>query len=295
MAKLIVNDIYKKYKSHQVLTGLSFDCEDEILFLAGRNGAGKTTFIRLALGMERLDKGVINYLSDGVSSKNKLRIGCVFDTPCLFMEMTGQQNINIFCTGFLQDKANLTRILDSLNIDNMFLKKKVRMYSFGQQHRLNVAIALIRKPQVLFLDEPTVGLDPVSWDLVRESILDNQRTQHGCVIITGQDYFEMGKLASKLLILDEGVAKYVGTPKDFLSKFPKEIVLVTKADKLPEELQKYISKIDKDDNGNYIYRLMTGHQTEEVFIHIKNSNIEATQLSIIETDLKEAFLKTIKK
>lgn len=295
MAKLIVNDIYKKYKSHQVLTGLSFDCEDEILFIAGRNGAGKTTFIRLALGMERLDKGVIDYLNDGVSGRNKLRIGCVFDTPCLFMEMTGQQNINIFCTGFLKDKSNLTRILDSLNIDNMFLKKKARMYSFGQQHRLNVAIALIRKPQVLFLDEPTVGLDPVSWDLVRESILDNQRTQHGCVIITGQDYFEMGKLASKLLILDEGIAKYVGTPKDFLSKFPKEIVLVTKDDKLPEEFQKYISKIDKDDNGNYIYRLTTGQHTEEVFIHIKNSKIEATQLSIIETDLKEAFLKTIKK
>lgn len=294
MTKLIANNVFKKFKSHQVLQGFSFHCEDEILFIAGKNGAGKTTFIRLALGMERLDKGAIDFEGSGESPSNELRKGCVFDTPCLFMEMSGQENINIFCTGFLQDRAHINQIMDSLNIDDRFLKKKARTYSFGQQHRLNVAIALIRKPQVLFLDEPTVGLDPVSWELVKNSIVLNQRKQQGCVIITGQDFYEMGKLANKVLVLDEGQTKYLGTPGDFLSKFPKEILLKTKSASLPDGLKKYIAQVDTDENGNFSYRLLAGQKTDEVFMYIKNSDIEITQLSIIETDLKEAFLKTIK-
>ena len=295
MTKIIVNSIHKKFKSHQVLKGLSFTCEDEILFIAGKNGAGKTTFIRLALGMDSLDKGKINFENAENSTTKDMKIGSVFDTPCLFMEMSGQQNINIFCAGFLHDRAYIKQIKESLNIDDRFLKQKAGKYSFGQQHRLNVAIALIRKPQFLFLDEPTIGLDPDSWDLVKESVLLNQRRQKGCVIITGQDYFEMGKFANKLLVLDEGISKYFGTPEDFLNKFPKEIVLKTNTDSLPDFLIKYIAKVEEDENGNFIYQLKTGQQTDEIFALIKNSDMVITQLSITEINLKEAFTRTIRK
>lgn len=96
MTKLVANNVSKKFKSHQVLQGLSFNCEDEILFIAGKNGAGKTTFIRLALGMERLDKGEIHYEGDKELSTSELRKGCVFDTPCLFMEMSGHKQSTYF-------------------------------------------------------------------------------------------------------------------------------------------------------------------------------------------------------
>lgn len=293
MTKLVANNVSKKFKSHQVLRGLSFNCEDEILFIAGKNGAGKTTFIRLALGMERLDKGEIHYKGDKELSTSELRKGCVFDTPCLFMEMSGQENINIFCTGDLQDHTHINQILDSLNIDHRFLMQKAKTYSFGQQHRLNVAIALIRKPQVLFLDEPTVGLDPVSWELVKESIILNQQQQKGCVIITGQDFSEMEKMANKVLILDEGQNKYLGTPEELIRRFPKRILLKTKSASLPEDIKKHIVQVDADENENFSYLFSAGEQTDDVFIRIKNSAIEITHLSIIETNLKEAFMKTI--
>jgi len=131
--------------------------------------------------------------------------------------MTCKQNINIFCTGYLDDKKHMQKVLDNLNIDSVLMRKNVDDCSFGQQHRVNVTIALIRKPTILFLDEPTIGLDPISWELIKDSIIQNKNEQGGCVVITGQDYHELGQMADKLLILRDGKSQYYGTVDDFVS------------------------------------------------------------------------------
>ena len=221
MSAIVCENLYKQYRDKQVLNGFDFQCENSIMFLAGRNGAGKTTFIKIAFGMEKPDKGHVRFVRDYSTKKHD--IGVVFDTPCLYPHMSCQDNINIFCTGFLDDKAYVKTVLNNLHIDNELLHKSAGKCSFGQQHRISVAIALIRKPSFLFLDEPTIGLDPISWELVRNSIIKNKEEQNGCVVITGQDYFEMASFSNELVILDAGISKYTGSTKAFLESFPSEL------------------------------------------------------------------------
>jgi|LSQX01.1.fsa_nt_gb ABC-2 type transport system ATP-binding protein/Cu-processing system ATP-binding protein len=284
MSQIIVNNLHKSFKGHEVLKGLTFTCENEIVFIAGRNGAGKTTFIRIALGMESCDKGDITY-----KNKQNDKMGVVFDTPCLYAQMTCRDNIKIFCGEYYNDKEYVRKIKDKLNLDHSLLKKRVDKCSFGQQHRLSVAIALIRKPKYLFLDEPTIGLDPISWGLIRESILLNKSEQKGCIIITGQDYFELGNLADKLLILDKGISQYYGSVADLLNKFPKRILLRTSGSILPDPLNLYCGKIEGDDDK--VFHLIGDEQ--EILDKIKRLDVEIEYLSVKEMDLKEAILEVM--
>lgn len=216
MSKIIVDDLQKKYKKRAVLNGLSFKIENEILFIAGENGAGKTTLIRLILKMDKQDAGHIELLDD--EKKPTTRSAAVFDSPTLYMGMTCLENIHILGTGYLEDQGHVEKVIESLRIREL-LHEKVGNCSFGQQHRISVAIALIRKPVFLFLDEPTVGLDPVSWELVRDAVVNNQKEQNGCVIVTGQEYFALCNLSNKVLVLSGGAAKFFGTPDDLLSTY----------------------------------------------------------------------------
>ena len=283
MSHIIVKDIHKSYKKNQVLNGLSFECKNEILFLAGKNGAGKTTFIRLALGLDKEDKGSIDF--DG-----ERNLGVVFDTPSLYQNLTCNENINILCTGYLDDKPYIDKILKTLRIDSSLLKKRVGKCSFGQQHRISVAIALIRKPVYLFLDEPTIGLDPESWEMVRECILINKEKQNGSVIITGQDYFEMRNLADKILVLEKGKAKFCESIPSFINRFKQRIKLITdKEIVFDSELGKYMEKKEMIGNEHHYYF----ENRDQVLDLIHNGNIKILHLSTEHIDLKDAFLRSI--
>ncbi|MEE1153616.1 MAG: ABC transporter ATP-binding protein [Acutalibacteraceae bacterium] len=288
MARIEANNLYKKYKSNNVLCGLDFICEDEIMFLAGKNGSGKTTFIRIATGMERADSGCVKLLSGSKKLSNQ-KVGAVFDSPCLYHNMTGKENLDILCTGHFDDKKYSDKILECLKIDNRFLSMKAEKYSFGQKHRLSVAIALIRKPTILFLDEPTIGLDPESWDYVRNGIMLNRSEQKGCVVITGQDYFELGSIADSILILSEGKSKYYGSIDEFVNKFPKMVKLTTNTNILPKSLA--VLSPSCNSCGDLLYNYtFNGVEPEKIFSLIKDCDIVIKNISVEETSLKDAVL-----
>lgn len=289
MAKIEVAELHKKYKSNKVLCGLDFICEDEIMFLAGKNGSGKTTFIRIAVGMERADSGKVKLISDN-GTKLSNRIGAVFDSPCLYQNITGKENLKLLCTGYLDDKKYSKKILDCLKIDDRFLATKACKYSFGQQHRLSVAISLIRKPTILFLDEPTIGLDPESWSYVRDGIMLNRHEQKGCVIITGQDYYELGNLANSVLVLSEGKAKYCGSTENLIQKFPKKMKLTTKTQVLPKELMKFCSSCTPLENSLFDFTFNVT-ELDKLFGIIKQNDIIIQNLSVEEASLKDAVLQ----
>ena len=219
MSKIIVHNLHKRFKNKVVLSGIDFQVENEIIFIAGLNGAGKTTLLRIMLEMEKPDKGETRF--ENTCETNKEQVACVFDSTCLYLNMTTRQNINIFCTGYLNDKDHMEEVIDNLQIRG-FLDKKVGNCSFGQQHRISIAIALIRKPVFLLLDEPTIGIDPISWELVRKSIILNREKTQGCVIITGQDYDELCEMSHKLVVLHKGEMVYYGTPEEFLARQNQE-------------------------------------------------------------------------
>ena len=291
MSKIIVRNIFKSFKNNNVLAGLTFECDNEIVFIAGRNGAGKTTFIRIALKLERADKGEISLEFNNTSREKK--VGAVFDTPCLYRQMSCKENLHIHCTGYLSDKKHVKTILDNLRIDKEILRKKAGNCSFGQQHRVSVAIELIRKPEILFLDEPTIGLDPISWELIKKSIIENKKAQRGCVIVTGQDYFELGKMADKILILENGKAQYFGTIPGFLASAPEMVLLKTNTNELPEIIKEHcLSNASIDIEGLYAFVLLAGKI--DILQCLRENNIPIVSLDVHKPDLKSAILAVYK-
>ncbi len=214
MGSIIVNNINKRYGKKIVLNKISFNADNEIVFLAGTNGAGKTTFLRIALNLEKADSGKVIFKSD--KETKKIEIGSVFDTSTLYTQYSGLKNIKLLCMEYYKNKENVNSILADLSLDEQLLKKKVEKYSFGQKHRLSLAIALIRKPQLMFLDEPTIGLDPISWQLIEKRILKSKE-EGCCFIITGQDYNAMKKISDKILVLCNGENLYYGSVAEFMS------------------------------------------------------------------------------
>ncbi len=292
MSKIVVSNLVKKYNKKPILNNISFTCDNEILFIAGCNGAGKTTFLRIAMGLEKANEGNVRFYNEYNKEDKKTGISAVFDTTTLFTELSGIANIKILCTGYLNDKKYLDRVLKELAINDNLLNKKVAKYSFGQKHRLCVAIAIIRKPKFLFLDEPTIGLDPLSWKLVRNTLIMNKEEQHGCIILTGQDYEAMSDFADKIIVLSDANIKYFGEIKDFISLYNKEYTIKTDVNELPSELGRYSVKTIAEDN-HYVYILNTNLQNSDIFELFSKYNIRIIDFKEENVDLQKAFLKSI--
>lgn len=215
MGTIEVKKINKKYGKKDVLTDFSFKANDEVIFLAGFNGAGKTTFLRIALGLEKADSGKIEMKT--TLNNDKLEMGAVFDSSTLYLQYSGIKNIKIMCMEYFREKDRINSILSDLSLNQELLRKKVWKYSFGQKHRLMLAIALIRKPQIMFLDEPTIGLDPLSWQLIEKRILKSKEEDGCCFVITGQDYNAMEKISDKILVLNDTTNQFFGSVDEFMN------------------------------------------------------------------------------
>ena len=294
MAMLTFDNVYKKYGKKKVLSGFSLKCANEILFLAGKNGAGKTTLIRGALGLERFDKGTVLYKNESEKYGSSKRKGVVFDTPCLYGQMSCQQNIKIFCCGFEKDSCHVNSILESLQIDKDLLRKKVSACSFGQQHRLSVAIALIRKPVFLFLDEPSVGLDPFSWKLVREAIVNNNNEQGGCTIITGQDYLEMSEMSDRIAVLDKGTVQYLGKTQELLASLPGKYYMNVSG-KILNEKSLLLRDEKQEEDGSYSYLLPEKMPVETAFSLASSQGLSVLSISEKPKRLEDAIRKLLER
>ena len=290
MVEVIVESLKKYYGPNRVLENVSFKCEDEIVFIAGKNGVGKTTFIRIALGLDSPTEGKIVFLENTKKIRRDY-VGAVLDTPALFPNLNGYQNIKILCSGYLKDKEYFSEILKGLELNDSILKKKTGKYSFGQKHRLSVAIAMIKKPKILFLDEPTIGLDPISWSLVKKTIYDNQRKFGGCVIVTGQDYFEMNSFANKILILNDGKCQVYEPIQDFMNRFSKQLIITTNCLVLPDEINQYCKYSEQNSLGTKYY--FDANIKEEIIEAFTKHKISIENLLVEGISLKDAFLQTV--
>ncbi|MFF2449024.1 ABC transporter ATP-binding protein [Neobacillus sp. NPDC058068] len=160
-----VEDVNKSYGKKPVLNGVNLTIPKGQLFgLIGPSGAGKTTLVKMIVGMEKADTGTIHVLNQKMPNLGLLQeIGYMAQSDALYVELTGEENLKFFASLFgLNKEVQKKRITYVATLVNLTgdLKKRVAAYSGGMKRRLSLAIALIQDPQILILDEPTVGIDP---------------------------------------------------------------------------------------------------------------------------------------
>lgn len=218
MNKIIeVQQLSKTYKELKAVDEISFDVfEGEILGLLGPNGSGKSTTINCILSLLKFEEGTIRILGEKMTPdayQLKEKIGVVFQDVAVFEELTVYENIDYFCGLYVNDKATRKQYVeDAIDLVGLgdFKKFYPKQLSGGLLRRLNIACGVAHKPKLIFLDEPTVAVDPQS----RNHILDGikiLREQGATVVYTTHYMEEVEMICDRIIILDKGKVIASGT------------------------------------------------------------------------------------
>ena len=215
----------RRFGEKVAVNGLSLDVgAGEIFGFLGHNGAGKTTTVRLLNGILTPDGGRATVLGlspmqDGPALRR--RTGVLTETPSLEERLTGRENLRIYADLFGVPTAGLTaRVAEMLETFDLADRadEKVGGYSKGMKQRLALARALLHNPEILFLDEPTTGLDPVAARRVHELILHLSREQGHTVFMCTHNLVEAQQLCDRVAVLEHGVVVAQGTPAELVHK-----------------------------------------------------------------------------
>lgn len=252
-----VKNLVKQYKELKAIDNLSFEVhEGEILGLLGPNGSGKSTTINCILSLLEFSKGTIKIFGKDMKPDAydiKSKIGVVFQEVSVFDELTVYENIDYFCGLYIKDKKTRKQYIeDAIRLVGLedFKKFYPKKLSGGLLRRLNIACGIAHKPKLIFLDEPTVAVDPQS----RNNILDGIKKlrKNGATIVYTTHYMEEVEiLCDRVIILDKGKILATGTTDELKKKAKiEEKVTVEVNDLVPGYIEK-IKELKNVDDVTY--------------------------------------------
>lgn len=218
MKAITVCGVRKDFGKLSVLKGIDLDVEQgEVFTLLGANSAGKSTLINILTTLSRPNHGTVSIMGlDPIQDGNRVRklISLNAQTATLDSEFSGMENLRLVAQlrGVKDRKTAITTLAERLDLTS-FLNRQVKTYSGGMRRRLDIAMSLIGNPQIVFLDEPTTGVDPQNrlalWQMIRE-IRDAGKT----VFLTTQYLDEADALSDHIGFIHDGVIVKYGTPNE---------------------------------------------------------------------------------
>ncbi|HEX3721363.1 MAG TPA: ABC transporter ATP-binding protein [Nitrolancea sp.] len=270
-----IERLEKRYGEVQAVAGISFAVADgEIFGLLGHNGAGKTTTIRLLTGRTLPTKGTARVAGyDVVHELDRIKplINLVFEEPNLYERMTGRENLRFFADLYGVHGSRVDDLLRLVDLTEA-ADRKLKTYSSGMKQRLLVARSLINSPRLLFLDEPTRGLDPTSAREIRDLV--TQLSRDGTtVFITTHSMEEADELCHRVAFLSHGKIVALDAPRELKLRYGQRTAVV-----LLRNRQEATIRLDDPDDGRRLAQwidngdVLTVHSQEgtleDVFIEL---------------------------
>ncbi|MBZ9685508.1 ATP-binding cassette domain-containing protein [Clostridium estertheticum] len=290
-----VRDFVKKYDKFTAVDNVTFEVEEGSIFaFLGPNGAGKSTTINTLCTIFDKTSGTLNIDGKDVSrEKDAVRsvIGVVFQEPTLDNKMTVLENLIMHCHFYAIPKSEATeRIQFVLNLVDMLDWKKAMVSSLsgGMKRRVEIARALLHYPKVLFLDEPTTGLDPQTRAHMWEYIVKLQKEKNITIFLTTH-YMEEAEICSKVAIMDAGKIVAIDTPYHLKQQYTKDKANITTLDEQGLEVLL--------DTAGFVYKKKTGYYSIEVnnlpklMDIISKHKAAITDLEINKGTLNDVFLE----
>jgi ABC-2 type transport system ATP-binding protein len=283
-----VRDLVKRYGERCVVDGLSFGVEaGEVFALLGPNGAGKTTTVEILEGYRRADAGHVRVLGLDPSRQGaelKPKIGLMLQQGGLFPQITAREALRLFAA-FYPDAEDPDSLLDLLQLREV-ANTRFRQLSGGQKQRLSLGLALIGKPHLVFLDEPTAAMDPQArrstWKIVRD--LRNRGTT---VLLTTHFMDEAEQLANRVVALDTpaGLRHAVAQEVRFATNLYVSENAVAAALDLPQ------SAIERENDGTLVVRAEpTPSRIAALTAWLATQDVLLTELRAGSRSLEQAFL-----
>ncbi|NOY64886.1 MAG: ABC transporter ATP-binding protein [Nitrospirae bacterium] len=298
---IMVRDLVKSFGSFRAVDGVSFEVSPgEIFGLLGPNGAGKTTLIKCMIGLLKPDTGTVRLSGLEPGSKGlKYRLGYMSQVFSLYNDLTVAENIELYGTLYRLDRNLLKRrrdwILDFSNLKG-YETLQVRRLPLGVKQRLSLGCAVLHLPQILFLDEPTSGVDPVARGTFWEFIRMLSRELGITVVVTTHNLIE-ADYCDRVAIMDEGRIIAMDTPqalKDEFSKTQGKVFEVYPPGKLPEEefRKRGIALVPF---GRRYHIWKRGLYKEEIESFFKDLGVRYHYLREIPPPMEDVFIHNLKR
>jgi len=298
MEIISIKNLSKSFGKVKAIDNLSLKIfEGEIFSLLGPNGAGKTTLVNILSGILKADTGEVKILGKSIKKIDEIKksIGVSPQETVLSEKLTAWENV-YFWGGIYGMKKKEIKKRGEVLFEKFSLKERandlVATFSGGMKRRLNIILSLLHDPQVLFLDEPTLGLDPQSrrviWDLIEEL-----KKEKKTVLLTTHYMEEANYLADRVGIIDKGKIIALDSPEKLKEKFLKEGILSLKVKEKQKEiafklLKERFSAVKMFKDVIKIYKKIP---LKEVIDFLYEKNIEVIFISQKEVSLEDVFLK----
>lgn len=288
-----VDNLYKSFDQQAVLQNVNFHVKKgEIIGLIGPNGAGKTTFIRILNGVIKSDKGTIQIngldpLKDGDDIRKMS--GIVTESAGLYHQMSGEENLHFFSE--LYGVKNKNRVVELLLLFDLIehKDKKVGKYSTGMKKRLALAKALLHKPEILFLDEPTNGLDPDGIKLVLSYLKKYNEETGTTMIICSHVLHQLENVCQSFAFIDHGTIVEQGTLASLADKYI-DVLKVEIETTLKPSTPKYLGYKYSSVGNKLIFDLPSKQDISVLLNEILKTN-KVFSVTTLNTDLESIYFK----
>ena len=296
-----ITNISKSYKDVKALQNITFDVKPGELFgLIGPDGAGKTTLFRVLTTLLLPDEGSAQVAGfDIVNNYKNIResVGYMPGRFSLYQDLTVEENLNFFATIFgTSIEENYELIKDIYIQIEPFKNRRAGKLSGGMKQKLALSCALIHKPKVLFLDEPTTGVDPVSrkqfWDMLK------RLQQHGITILVSTPYMDEAALCDRIALIQNGKILEIDTPAAIVKHFPKTIYNVAAHNmyQLLKSLKTYEHLYSVYPFGEFVH--YSDHRdnfnSDDLKTYLETQNLSDIQINQTHPTIEDTFMELAK-
>lgn len=284
-------NLCKKFGKKQILKNVSLELKQgDILGFIGPNGAGKTTTIKLILGLQSIDSGSVTIKGYNIQKefeKAIVNVGTIVENPDLYMYMTGYQNLKLIKNMYKNvDDKRIDEVVKLVGLEQR-INDKVSKYSLGMRQRLGIAQAILHKPEVLILDEPTNGLDPEGIKELRDLLKELAQKEKMGILISSHNLAELESFCNKITIIKNGEVVETSEINKVKKVEESYIIEVNNLDSIEEIIGIKIEKINENK-----FRINVGkEQISEIVKKLVKAK-KKIYLVVEETlSLEDAFLK----
>ncbi len=297
-----LHSISKSYQTTKAIEDISFDVKAGELFgLIGPDGAGKTTIFRILTTLLLPDQGTATVAGWDVVKEYKAIRNAVGYMPgrfSLYQDLTVEENLKFFATIFGTTIEENYELIEEIYVQiEPFKNRRAGQLSGGMKQKLALSCALIHKPQVLFLDEPTTGVDPVSrkefWEMLK------RLQKKGITILVSTPYMDEAALCDRIALIQDGKILEIDRPKSIVNQFPKKIYNISADNRyqLIQALRKYPHVYSVFPFGEFVHYTdkRNDFKDEELIDYLKKTGLNGISITLTQATIEDAFMELAKK
>lgn len=304
-----VQNLTKTFNGKTVLKDVSFEVkEGEIFGYLGPNGAGKTTTLRIILGLLNPTSGNAFVMGQNLGENEALRnkVGVLLEDDGVYDRLSAYENLDYYAQLYglsdrIERKRRIKELLDYVGLSDR-INDKVGRFSKGMRRKLALARAIVHEPEVLFLDEPSSGLDPEAQIMVRDLILQLSEEMGVTIFLNSHDLDEVQRICTKIAILQSGEIKAHDTVKNLREKMGKPRVEITLSDSKDAEKAlnilnslDFVSVSDYERDDSRITAVIRNEKSSTILSVLMRNGIVVEEIKWVTKSLEDVYLDIVQK